>query len=148
MTAPDGSVTDLGNVGGSTGTTAWVPYTGNGTYTVSVSAYGVDEEGDPEVLDTDEAEPTKEKSAGAEAHAMDEAPAEAQPAEEQPAEEETAVEDAPPAAETTPTTPELPPCPPAEPAPAPSDGDSAGDAAGHEVAPAQTPAPSDCVPAG
>ena len=39
VTSPDGSVTDYGSVGGS-GTSFWVPYTGNGTYSVTVSAWG------------------------------------------------------------------------------------------------------------
>ncbi len=151
VTAPDGSVTDFGKVGGGGGTTLWVPYTGNGTYTVSVSAYGVDEEGDPEVLDTDEATPDpKEKFGEVEANAVEGAQTEVpsadeeQPAEEPPAAEETAPAPAP--------APELPPCPPApEPAPAPepepSEG-AAGDAAAPEVAPDQVTPPTDCVPAG
>ena len=39
VTRADGSVVDFGEVGASSGS-FWVPYVGNGTYTVSVSAYG------------------------------------------------------------------------------------------------------------
>ena len=39
VTSPDGSVVDYGDAGGS-GTSFWVPYSGPGTYTVTVSAYG------------------------------------------------------------------------------------------------------------
>jgi hypothetical protein len=149
VTAPDGSVTDFGKVGGGGGTTLWVPYTGNGTYTVSVSAYGVDEEGDREVLDTDEATPDpKERFGEVEANAVEGAQTEVpsadeeQPAEEPPAPEETAPAPAP--------APELPPCPPApEPAPEPDSSEAAADAAAvPEVAPDQVTPPTDCVPAG
>ena len=152
VTAPDGSVTDLGEVGGG-GATVWVPYTGNGTYTVSVSAYGVDENGDEKVLDTDEAAPeARAKSGDGQAHVVEGAqtqtPAPAAEDPEQPA-EEAPVED-PPAATTT--TPELPPCPPepeATPAPDPNTPqDEAGEAAAPEVAPEQVSPPTDCVPQG
>jgi hypothetical protein len=39
VTSPDGSVVDYGDAGGA-GTSFWVPYSGPGTYTVTVSAYG------------------------------------------------------------------------------------------------------------
>ncbi len=39
VTRADGSVVDFGDVGAGS-TSFWVPYVGNGTYTVSVSAYG------------------------------------------------------------------------------------------------------------
>jgi hypothetical protein len=148
VTAPDGSVTDFGNVGGGGGTTLWVPYTGNGTYTVSISAYGVDEDGDPEVLETDEATPEpKERFGEVEATSVEGAQTEVpsaeaqQPAEEQPAPEETAPTPAP--------APELPPCPPApEPTPAPDASEGPADeAAVPDVEPAQV-TPPDCVPAG
>ena len=57
ITSPDGSVTDLGGVGPS-GTSAWVPYVGAGTYAVQVTAYGTpldpseDSDGEPEVIAT------------------------------------------------------------------------------------------------
>jgi hypothetical protein len=58
VTAPDGSVTDFGNVVrcSSGSATLWVPYTGSGTYTVSASAWGIDDEGDLEVIDTEKAQ--------------------------------------------------------------------------------------------
>jgi hypothetical protein len=58
ITAPDGSVTDYGSVPAG-GTTLTVPYSGNGTYGVRVTAYGVPEEepqGDEQVIATDEAQ--------------------------------------------------------------------------------------------
>jgi hypothetical protein len=149
VTAPDGSVTDFGNVGGGGGTTLWVPYTGNGTYTVSVSAYGVDEDGDPEVLDTDEAAPDpKEKFGEVETTAVEGAQTEVPSAdEEQPAPEEQA----PAPEETAPApapAPELPPCPPApEPAPDPAEG-TGDEAAAPEAVPEQVTPATDCVPAG
>jgi len=39
ITRPDGSVMDVGDVGAGSGS-FWVPYAGNGTYTLTVSAYG------------------------------------------------------------------------------------------------------------
>jgi hypothetical protein len=39
VTGPDGSVVDYGNVPGGA-TSLWVPYVGNGTYTISISAWG------------------------------------------------------------------------------------------------------------
>jgi hypothetical protein len=50
ITSPDGAVTDYGDVGG-TSTSMWVPYVGNGTYTVTVSAWGTPPGADkPEVI--------------------------------------------------------------------------------------------------
>lgn len=55
VTRADGSVVDFGSVGAGSAS-FWVPYVGNGTYTVSVSAYGTPpEEEEPEVLDRDSA---------------------------------------------------------------------------------------------
>lgn len=39
VASPDGAVSDYGDVTG-TGTSIWVPYVGNGTYTVTVTAWG------------------------------------------------------------------------------------------------------------
>ena len=39
VSSPDGAVSDYGDFGG-TGTSIWVPYVGNGTYTVTISAWG------------------------------------------------------------------------------------------------------------
>jgi hypothetical protein len=50
VTRPDGSVIDYGDVGAG-GTSFWVPYVGNGTYTVTVAAYGSKRgSGEPELL--------------------------------------------------------------------------------------------------
>lgn len=58
VTLADGSVQDLGTVGGGGGgsTAAWVPYAGSGTYTVSVTAWGSDPDGKDEKLENDDAE--------------------------------------------------------------------------------------------
>ena len=63
VTAPDGTVTDYGEVGGAGGGSAslWVPYVGSGTYSVTVSAWGYDKEGDAKVLEIEEAD-TEERS--------------------------------------------------------------------------------------
>ena len=54
VTSPDGSVTDLGSVPAG-GTSVYVPYVGNGTYSVRVSAYGSPDEpgAEPELLESD-----------------------------------------------------------------------------------------------
>jgi hypothetical protein len=120
VTAPDGSVTDFGTVvrGSSGSATLWVPYTGSGTYTVSASAWGIDDEGDTEVIDTQEAEGgagPRIKQVGTNGGSRSGEPI------------------APPEGEAAPTDPgtdqaaepELPPCEPAPPAvpetPAPED---------------------------
>jgi hypothetical protein len=57
-TLADGSVQDLGTVGGGGGggsTAVWVPYAGSGTYTVAVTAWGSDPEGKDEKLEDDDA---------------------------------------------------------------------------------------------
>jgi hypothetical protein len=56
VTSPDGSVVDYGSVSG-TSTSLYVPYVGNGTYSVSVSAYGTPPGADkPEVISRDSAD--------------------------------------------------------------------------------------------
>jgi hypothetical protein len=44
VTSPDGSVTDYGEVAG-TPTSFWVPFVGNGSYSVTISAWGTDPHG-------------------------------------------------------------------------------------------------------
>lgn len=59
VTGADGSVVDLGTVGiGPDGgsTSLWVPYSGSGTYTITVTAWGTNEKGKPEKVDKQEAE--------------------------------------------------------------------------------------------
>jgi len=58
VTAADGSVTDFGVVAESGGGSAelTVPYSGNGGYTVTVTAWGYDEQGKPGVVGSDEAD--------------------------------------------------------------------------------------------
>jgi len=51
VTSPDGASMPLGTVGsGESGgsATVWIPYLGNGSYSISVSAWGYDSEGKPE----------------------------------------------------------------------------------------------------
>jgi hypothetical protein len=133
VTAPDGSVTDFGTVvrGSSGSTTLWVPYTGNGTYSVSASAWGLDDSGDPAVIETDQADTgNRDRIRQVETSGGGPRPGPA-PAEgtEAPAEE---------APETTsPTEPQLPPCEPAPP-PAPPTDPASGEASDGD---AGTPAP-------
>jgi hypothetical protein len=50
VTSPDGSVIDYGDVGAG-GTSFWVPYVGDGTYTVTVAVYGTKRgPGEPDLL--------------------------------------------------------------------------------------------------
>ena len=160
VTAPDGTVTDFGTVahGSSGSATLWVPYVGSGTYSVSASAWGVEESGKPEVIETDEA-----TTGGDHIRKVDtggggprEVPAAPQADEPAPADE--------PEATTTPEAPQLPPCEPAPPPVAPPDpgadaageGSTAPDAAAADQATAEQ-APStaasqtpgvDCAPPG
>jgi hypothetical protein len=58
VTAPDGSVVELGTIasgGGGASTSASVPFSGNGDYTVTVSAWGYDERGRPDVVESERA---------------------------------------------------------------------------------------------
>jgi hypothetical protein len=113
VTAANGTVTDLGTVpgGGGSGTAsigAWVPYVGNGTYTVTVSAWGYDERGRAKVVESEDS------GAGRDANRKRAGRVEAVPPPEEPA----APQPATPEPET-PAAPEEPPseCPePAEPA--------------------------------
>jgi hypothetical protein len=135
VTAPDGSVTDFGTVvrGSSGSTTLWVPYTGSGTYSVSASAWGVDDSGEPEVIETDEADTgsgdhVKQRATSGGGPRSVPAPAEAE-GEDAPAAE---------APETTTTVePQLPPCDPA-PQPVPPSDPAADEASESD---AGTPAP-------
>lgn len=65
VTLADGSVRELGTVGGGGGgsTSVWVPYAGSGTYTVSVTAWGSDPEGKDEKLEDEDAEAVIEDEA-------------------------------------------------------------------------------------
>lgn len=82
VTLADGSARSIGTVGGGAGggsTSIWVPYVGSGVYTVSVTAWGSDEEGKDEKLEDEDAaaeiergEPEPEPEDGAdEAEAKD-----------------------------------------------------------------------------
>ena len=59
MTAPDGSVLELGTIAsggeGGASTSATVPFSGNGVYTVTVSAWGCDDRGRPDVAESERA---------------------------------------------------------------------------------------------
>jgi hypothetical protein len=158
VTAPDGTVTDFGTVarGSSGSATLWVPYAGSGTYSVSASAWGVDDSGNPEVIETDQATTNGDRIKKVETSGGPRAVPAPPAADEPPAAQEP--EPSPPA------EPQLPPCEPAPPPAAPpatgedpaSDGSSAPDAAGAdqattEQAPStavtQTPGV-DCAPPG
>ena len=65
VTAPNGAVSDYGTVGAG-GASLWVPYVGNGTYTVEVQAWGTPPSKDrkPPLLATDKAGAGKDKGSG------------------------------------------------------------------------------------
>jgi len=119
VTSPDGSVTDFGSVPAG-GTSLTVPYAGNGTYGVRVTAYGVPED-DPDakeqVIGTDVAENVTSDAAGkprvSDGPVDTEATPRETPAAEQPAEQapegpvEAETEPTCPAPAPEPTTPEL-----------------------------------------
>ena len=62
VTAPNGAVSDYGDVGAG-GASLWVPYVGNGTYTVEVQAWGTAPSKDkkPRLLASDKASAGKDK---------------------------------------------------------------------------------------
>lgn len=159
VTAPDGSVTDFGQVAGAGGggTSLWVPYVGNGTYSVTVTAWGDEERtGDPEVIDKDragatgEAENVRKRDAtevGEGTYEVPEADQQGEPPAEEPAEVPAPVPEA--------TEPPCPPAEPVEPAPAPAppageDASGGGDvpqSATTEASPSVAPPPPGCDPA-
>lgn len=123
VTSPDGSVTDQGSVPAG-GASVYVPYVGNGTYTVRVSAYGTPPQpgAEPELIESDtadELDSSAEASVGKDERAKVEAelevgaggrePSEPPPADAgAPAEAETEIS---PAEECVPPEPELVPVP-------------------------------------
>jgi hypothetical protein len=111
VTAPDGSVLELGTIAGEGGgASTSVPFSGNGEYVVSVTAWGYDERGRPDVVESERAGTAR--GAGDQG-ATEPAPAPAEP------EVAPAPEEEPPPAAEPPTPPgiEQPPCPePEEPA--------------------------------
>ena len=154
VTAPDGSVTDYGDVGGGSAT-LWVPYAGNGGYTVTVSAW---DDGDGDEKSEVVAEATSDSSSDEPAADGQElmSPGNSEPdtsTVEEPAPSDPATEPEVPAEEPTDpvvTTPEAPPEPTCEeplPAPAPDpdpsadsavDGSAATEASTDAAAPATT----------
>jgi hypothetical protein len=154
VTAPDGSVTDFGRVAGAGGggTSLWVPYVGNGTYSVTVTAWGDERTGGAEVIDRDggstsgEVEKVRKRDAtevGDGTYEVPEADQQGEPAEE-PAEVPAPVPEA-----------TEPPCPPdaavePTPAPAPPVGEGASGAgdvaqsATTEASPSVAPLPPGC----
>lgn len=73
VTLADGSVRDMGTIGTGPGggfTTLWVPYAGDGTYSVTVTAWGSDPDGkEKKISDQDsttEAEPKQDENGAAE----------------------------------------------------------------------------------
>jgi hypothetical protein len=118
VTSPDGSVTDFGSVPAG-GTSLTVPYAGNGTYGVRVTAYGVPEDepdAEEQVIGTDVTENVTEDTAGEPRVSEGPVESEAEPRDTPAAEEP--IEQAP---EETPEAPvEVEPEPVCEPVPAPA----------------------------
>jgi hypothetical protein len=147
VTAPDGSVLELGTIAGGEGggTSTSVPFSGNGEYVVSVTAWGYDERGRPDVVESERA--------GTARGAGDQGATEAAPAPAEPDVAPAPEEEPPPAAEPpTPPGIERPPCPeepaldPAEPPaaesePAPTPDANAGPATEPECEPPDEPEP-------
>jgi hypothetical protein len=156
VSAPDGTVTDYGQVAGAGAgsTSLWVPYVGSGTYTVTVTAWGYDDRGHKEALETEHAETEKGSGKVREGNGspVDEAGEYSLPSEGS---------EEPPAAEPQPV-PDGPACdpveesPPAPPAPESADpaaeADPAAttttDASSTEAAPTTEATDPDCPPAG
>jgi hypothetical protein len=129
-TLADGSVMDLGTVGAGSGggsTSVWVPYVGDGTYSVLITAWGEDE-GEEKKLDDGTAKIQAPKDMKPEVKPPDEdgekPPGESQPEEPQPEEPEPTPEEPAPEPEPEPPAPVEPePVEPApvEPAPVPEE---------------------------
>jgi hypothetical protein len=138
-TLADGSVRDLGTVGVGSGggsTAIWVPYVGDGTYGVTITAWGSDE-GDAQKLDEGQAE----LDAGDELKGIDEI--EPAPGEQtQPKDSAGGDEQADPPPETTTPEPSEPAPEPTDPAPEPTDPIPADPVP--EPAPEPEQPPSDC----
>jgi hypothetical protein len=163
VTAPDGGVTDFGRVAGAGGggTSLWVPYVGNGTYSVTVTAWGEDEQsGGPKVVDRDRASATNEteKLRESDVERVGEGTYEVPEGEEQtepPAEQPAEVPPAPPCEPAqAPAPPEAPPASELEGSPADPGAEGSADASqsgevapSAEVAPSTEPAAPDCPPA-
>jgi hypothetical protein len=138
VTRADGSVVDFGDVGAGSAS-FWVPYVGNGTYTVSVSAYGTPPgEDKPEVLDRDTVDAGSDEGAGAKDETAPDAPGpaaiggdtvDADPVDEGPGPEPPATDPEKPNCDDPdePTPPEEPPT--AEPSSEPGLGNDPGKAA-------------------
>jgi hypothetical protein len=162
VAAPDGSVTDFGQVSGAGGggTSLWVPYVGNGTYSVTVTAWGDEDGGRPDVIDRDKASASEETDTE-ELRERDVAKV-GEGTYEVPQDQEDQGDEAEPPAADVPADVPPAPCEPAEtpaPAPAPPAGEGEappadpsassepGVAPSTEVAPSVEPAPTECPPA-
>lgn len=89
-TLSDGSVRDLGTIGaGSAGgsSSIWIPYTGDGLYRITVTAWGLDDEGKEEKVDKDKTETEIDKDK-AKDKGKDKSDSQDEPEEQDPAEEE------------------------------------------------------------
>jgi hypothetical protein len=167
VAAPDGSVTDFGQVAGAGGggTSLWVPYVGNGTYSVTVTAWGDEDGGKPEVIDRDKASASDatdtEELRKRDVAKVGEGTYEVPEDQEDQGEQGEQGEQAEPPAADVPTGVPPAPCEPAEapaPAPAPPAGEGEeppadpsassepGVAPSTEVAPSVEPAPTECPP--
>lgn len=138
-TLADGSVQDLGTVGigpGGGSTSVWVPYVGDGTYSIAVTAWGSDEGGDRKL---EEGSVEVEAPKAAKPKPDENQDTEAPPDDAQ----EGDGTDQPPADEGP--TPEPDPAPEPEPAPAPEP-EPEPEPAPEEPAPAPEPEPEPVPP--
>ena len=68
VTRADGSVVDYGEISGGGATSFWVPYAGDGTYTVTISAYGsLDADSGPDLLARDRSSAPDDRTVSASA---------------------------------------------------------------------------------
>jgi hypothetical protein len=122
VTAPDGSVSDLGTVaeGGGEGrasATLSVSFAGNGEYTVTISAWGYDEEGRPDRIGSEDAVTGGDAEGSQKGELQPVGPPADEGAPGAEVEEPVPGEPAPPVTEEPPECPELEaPAPPADPA--------------------------------
>jgi len=152
VTAPDGSVLELGTIAsggeGGASSSASVPFSGNGEYTVTVSAWGYDERGRPGVVESERAGTSREGGESGRAEAVQTAEPEGEPAPSVDEPPQTVEPPVPPGIEQPqcpePTAGEDPERAELEPAPEPGPATEVGP--GETMDPACDPPPEEPVP--